>query len=73
MVCHRCFVDFRGIPGKNCGIIILSAEELGNCRVSLSVHSVSCVCSVAFIVFSPQGQAEMCFKQMPAIYSVTFN
>ncbi|XP_052424663.1 copine-5-like [Carassius gibelio] len=38
-----------GIPGKNCGTIILSAEELGNCR------------------------AEMSFKQMPAIYSVTFN
>uniref|UniRef100_A0A8C2JBG6 Copine Vb n=1 Tax=Cyprinus carpio TaxID=7962 RepID=A0A8C2JBG6_CYPCA len=39
--------DFRlekplgGIAGKNCGTIILSAEELGNCRVSLSGYSVS--------------------------------
>jgi hypothetical protein len=24
----------RGIPGKKCGSIILSAEELSNCRVS---------------------------------------
>lgn len=27
----------RGIPGKKCGTIILSAEELGNCRVSNSL------------------------------------
>lgn len=29
-----CFLS--GIPGKKCGTIILSAEELGNCRVSLN-------------------------------------
>uniref|UniRef100_A0A6Q2YM47 Copine Va n=1 Tax=Esox lucius TaxID=8010 RepID=A0A6Q2YM47_ESOLU len=27
-----CFHVYRGIPGKKCGTIILSAEELGNCR-----------------------------------------
>lgn len=25
---------FSGVPGKKCGTIILSAEELSNCRVS---------------------------------------
>lgn len=30
--CCVCF--HSGIPGKKCGTIILSAEELGNCRVS---------------------------------------
>ncbi|XP_048029436.1 LOW QUALITY PROTEIN: copine-5b [Megalobrama amblycephala] len=27
-----------GIPGKNCGIIVLSAEELGNCRDSATMQ-----------------------------------
>uniref|UniRef100_A0A8C2FF66 Copine Vb n=1 Tax=Cyprinus carpio TaxID=7962 RepID=A0A8C2FF66_CYPCA len=31
-------VYFRGIPGKNCGTIILSAEELGNCRDSATMQ-----------------------------------
>uniref|UniRef100_G1KKI0 C2 domain-containing protein n=1 Tax=Anolis carolinensis TaxID=28377 RepID=G1KKI0_ANOCA len=26
------FSSYRGIPGKKCGTIVLSAEELGNCR-----------------------------------------
>uniref|UniRef100_A0AAR2K4H6 C2 domain-containing protein n=1 Tax=Pygocentrus nattereri TaxID=42514 RepID=A0AAR2K4H6_PYGNA len=26
---------YRGIPGKNCGTIIIKAEELGNCRESV--------------------------------------
>lgn len=30
-------LDCRGIPGKKCGTIILSAEELGNCRVRVPV------------------------------------
>lgn len=30
-MCFPC----SGIPGKNCGTIILTAEELGNCRVSV--------------------------------------
>lgn len=42
LACHCfvvlfCFVDlfsFSGVPGKKCGTIILSAEELSNCRVS---------------------------------------
>uniref|UniRef100_A0A671NAM9 Copine Va n=1 Tax=Sinocyclocheilus anshuiensis TaxID=1608454 RepID=A0A671NAM9_9TELE len=29
---HRMCYFFSGIPGKNCGTIILTAEELGNCR-----------------------------------------
>uniref|UniRef100_A0A672QBD4 Copine-8-like n=1 Tax=Sinocyclocheilus grahami TaxID=75366 RepID=A0A672QBD4_SINGR len=29
---HMVPSDFRGIPGKNCGTIIMKAEELGNCR-----------------------------------------
>lgn len=28
-----------GIPGKKCGIIILTAEELSNCRVSTHTHT----------------------------------
>lgn len=28
------FVSFSGIPGKKCGAIIFTAEELSNCRVS---------------------------------------
>uniref|UniRef100_A0A671QEP7 Copine-8-like n=1 Tax=Sinocyclocheilus anshuiensis TaxID=1608454 RepID=A0A671QEP7_9TELE len=32
LVTHNVPSDFRGIPGKNCGTIIVKAEELGNCR-----------------------------------------
>uniref|UniRef100_A0AAY5F0I0 C2 domain-containing protein n=1 Tax=Electrophorus electricus TaxID=8005 RepID=A0AAY5F0I0_ELEEL len=31
-------VDCRGIPGKKCGTIILTAEELGNCRDSATMQ-----------------------------------
>uniref|UniRef100_A0A8C5I5K3 Copine-5-like n=1 Tax=Gouania willdenowi TaxID=441366 RepID=A0A8C5I5K3_GOUWI len=35
-----CFLSFhhRGIPGKKCGIVILSAEELSNCRDSATMQ-----------------------------------
>lgn len=31
-------VAYRGIPGKKCGTIIVKAEELNNCRVSMDLH-----------------------------------
>lgn len=31
--------SFSGVPGKKCGTIILSAEELSNCRVSSRITS----------------------------------
>lgn len=31
--------DLSGIPGKKCGVIILAAEELSNCRVSTQTHT----------------------------------
>lgn len=30
--------SLSGVPGKKCGTIILSAEELSNCRVSSRSH-----------------------------------
>lgn len=30
------FCSYRGIQGKKCGTIIVKAEELNNCRVSVS-------------------------------------
>ena len=35
-----CCVLHRGILGKKCGSIILSAEELGNCRVSNTAYTL---------------------------------
>lgn len=29
------FCSYRGIQGKKCGTIIVKAEELNNCRVSV--------------------------------------
>lgn len=34
-----CFMSLSGIPGKKCGTIIFTAEELSNCRVSSTSHS----------------------------------
>lgn len=31
-----------GIPGKKCGVIILTAEELSNCRVSIHTCTNTC-------------------------------
>lgn len=31
--------SLSGIPGKKCGTIIFTAEELSNCRVSISSHT----------------------------------
>lgn len=33
------FMVLSGIPGKKCGSIIFTAEELSNCRVSAHRHS----------------------------------
>lgn len=39
LVTHNVPSDFRGIPGKSCGAIIVKAEELGNCRVLWLIFS----------------------------------
>ncbi len=39
LVTHNVSSDFRGIPGKSCGAIIVKAEELGNCRVLWLIFS----------------------------------
>lgn len=45
-ICLLLFFSCRGIPGRKCGTIVLSAEELGNCRVSFHVCVYVCVCAV---------------------------
>lgn len=33
-------LSLSGIPGKKCGTIIFTAEELSNCRVSIRFYSL---------------------------------
>lgn len=55
------FVCFHsGIPGKKCGTIILSAEELGNCRVSQITIDNFLIC------------VRLCFRINVLLCSVTF-
>lgn len=39
-IMHCMCYSYSGIPGKNCGTIILTAEELGNCRVSQQFYFI---------------------------------
>lgn len=36
-----CVFTLSGIPGKKCGVIIFTAEELSNCRVSTHTHKLT--------------------------------
>lgn len=44
LLCRVFFYAYRGIQGKKCGTIIVKAEELNNCRVSMDLHLLKSLC-----------------------------